>query len=142
MKTTILTAILVALCIVGPARAEEAKPAASGQFLVTGIALGMWLLPPSDLSLLAGIVLFAVGTSGGQVVSEIMWASAFGRLSLGTVRGVTYPMQTIFAAMGPLLVGILYDVTGGYQVAFALMVFGCLLSAALVLTAPTAAIRD
>ena len=69
---------------------------------------------------------------GSQVVGEVMWAGYYGRLSLGTVRGVSYPIQTIFAALGPLLVGLLYDLSGSYQSSFAIMVVGCLASAGLI----------
>lgn len=108
------------------------RPAASFQFLLTGLGLGMWLLPPSGPTLLAGILLFGLGASGSQVVAEIMWASSFGRLSLGTVRGVAYPIQTIFAAIGPFVVGLLYDLSGSYQSSFAIMVVGCVASAGLI----------
>lgn len=108
------------------------RPAASLQFVLTGLGLGMWVLTPSEPTLLAGILLFGLGASGSQVVAEIMWASAYGRFSLGTVRGVAYPIQTLFAAMGPLVVGLLYDLSGSYQSSFAIMLVGCMASAALI----------
>ena len=108
------------------------KPFASIQFLLTGLGLAMWLLPASDASLLAGIVLFGMGASGSQVVAEVMWAGFFGRMSLGTVRGVAYPISTFFAAVGPFVVGLLYDLSGNYQSSFAIMVFGCVASAILI----------
>jgi OFA family oxalate/formate antiporter-like MFS transporter len=108
------------------------KPFASFQFLLTGLGLGMWLLPPSPASLLAGILFFGMGASGSQVVAEVMWAGFYGRLSLGTVRGVAYPIQTVFAAVGPFVVGLLYDMSGSYQSSFAIMVVGCVASAGLI----------
>jgi len=92
----------------------------------------MWLLPPSEASLLAGIILFGMGASGSQVVAEVMWASFYGRLSLGAVRGIAYPISTFFAGVGPLAVGLLYDLSGSYQVSFAIMLVGCLASAGLI----------
>jgi MFS family permease len=108
------------------------RPFASFQFLLTGLSLGLWLLPPSGATLLAGIILFGLGASGSQVVAEVMWASFYGRLSLGTVRGVAYPIQTFFAAVGPFVVGLLYDLSGSYQSSFAIMLVGCLASAGLI----------
>lgn len=108
------------------------KPVASLHFTLTGLGVAMWLLPPSDTTLLAGIVLFGLGASGSQIVSEIIWANFYGRVSLGTVRGIAYPVQTMFAALGPLIVGLLYDLSGSYQSSFAIMLAGCALSAALI----------
>ena len=108
------------------------RPAASLQFILTGLGVGMWLLPASEWSLLAGIIFFGMGASGSQVVAELIWASYYGRLSLGTARGIAYPIQTVFAAVGPLVVGLLYDVSGSYRSSFAIMVVGCLTSAALI----------
>jgi cyanate permease len=108
------------------------KPAASCQFLLTGLGLAMWLLPPSEASLLAGIIFFGLGASGSQVVAEVIWASYYGRLSLGTARGVAYPISTMFAAVGPLAVGLLYDLSGSYQSSFSIMIAGCVASAILI----------
>jgi OFA family oxalate/formate antiporter-like MFS transporter len=108
------------------------KLAATTGFVLTGLGVGMWVIPPSDLTLLVGIVLFGIGASGSQVTAEVMWASFYGRLSLGAVRGIAYPISTFFAAVGPLAVGLLYDLSGGYQVSFAVMLVGCLAAAALI----------
>jgi MFS transporter, OFA family, oxalate/formate antiporter len=108
------------------------KPTASVGFLLTGLGLGMWLFPPSEATLLAGILLGGLGASGSQVIAELMWAGYYGRRSLGTVRSVAYPISTVFAAIGPLVVGLLYDVSGSYQMSFAIMAVGCLASAALI----------
>jgi hypothetical protein len=108
------------------------KPAASFGFILAGLGIGLWLPPPSDATLLAGIVLFGLGVAASQVTSEVIWASFYGRLSLGAVRGIAYPISTLFAAIGPLAVGVLYDLTGGYQVSFAIMVAGCFASVGLI----------
>ncbi len=108
------------------------KHAASVQFTLSAIGLGMWLLPPTPVTLLLGILFFGVGASGSQVIAEVIWASYYGRISLGTVRGITYPIQTIFAGAGPLAVGLLYDLSGNYESSFAVLLGGCLLSAALI----------
>ena len=43
------------------------------------------------------------------------WANSFGRKHLGTIRGATLPVQTIAQASGPLLSGVLFDLTGSYD---------------------------
>jgi MFS family permease len=108
------------------------KSAASLAFVSTGLGLGAWLLPASPGTLLAGVILFGLGAGCSQVAGELIWASFYGRLSLGTVRGVSYPLQSLFASAGPLVVGLMYDFSGSYHSAFAMMMMGCLLSAGLV----------
>lgn len=108
------------------------QPAASFAFVATGLGVGAWLLPASPGTLLAGVILFGLGAGCSQVAAELIWANFFGRLSLGTVRGISYPLQSLFASAGPLLVGIMYDVSGSYHSAFAMMMVGCLISAGLV----------
>lgn len=108
------------------------KPTVSLQFLLVALGLGAWLLPPSTPTLLGGLILFGVGAAGSQIASEILWATFYGRQSLGTVRGIAYPLQTFFAAIGPFVVGLLYDLSGSYQSSFAIMVVGCLASAVVI----------
>jgi MFS family permease len=108
------------------------RPAASLQFVLQGAGIAMWLLPPAPPVILAGLVLFGFGGAGSAVISEVIWARYYGRLSLGTVRGVAYPLQTVLVSMGPLGIGLLYDLTGGYQSSFAVMAVGSLLAALLI----------
>ncbi len=108
------------------------KLAASVGFLLTGAGLLFWMLPSSGATLIVGIVLFGLGASGGQVALEVIWPDFFGRVSLGTVRGVAYPVSTFFAATGPLALGLIFDLTGSYRAGFGLMIVGCLAAAALI----------
>lgn len=108
------------------------KLAAAAGYLFTAAGLALWVLPPSPVTLVGGIVLFGVGGSGSHVASEIIWADFFGRLSLGTVRGLAYPFSTFFAATGPLALGVIFDVTGSYQFGFGVMIGGCIAAAALI----------
>jgi MFS family permease len=110
------------------------KGTAAFCFLVTALGLAFWLVPPSTVTLLAGIVLFGIGASGTRVSEELMWPSYFGRLSLGAVRGVSYPIRGFFAGLGPIAAGVVWDLSGAYSPAFIVMLVGCLLSAGLMLT--------
>ena len=108
------------------------KPVASLQFVATAAGIAMWLLPPSVPSIVLGLILFGLGGSGGAVVSEMIWAGFYGRLSLGAVRGIAYPLQNVLGAFGPLAIGLLYDVSGTYAGAFLVMTVGSLAAAGLV----------
>jgi MFS family permease len=108
------------------------KPIASLQFVVTAAGIAMWLLPATVPTVVLGLVLFGLGGSGGAVVSEMIWAGFYGRLSLGAVRGIAYPLQNILGAFGPLGIGLLYDLSGSYASAFLAMAIGSLIAAGLV----------
>jgi MFS family permease len=102
------------------------------QFSLAAVGIAMWLLPPSPATLIIGLILFGFGNGGSQVVAEVIWAEFFGRISLGTVRSVSYPLQTAFSALGPVVMGLMYDTSGSYQSSFVVMVAGSLLAAGLV----------
>ena len=44
----------------------------------------------------------------------IAWADYFGRASFGAIRGVALTMQVTAQASGPLVSGVLRDLTGDY----------------------------
>lgn len=101
-------------------------------FLVRAMGLVLWLLPPSPPTLIAGLVFIGLGVGGNMVLSELLWAVFFGRISLGTVRSIAYPLQTVFSAVGPLVMGMLYDTSGSYRSSFMVMVAGFVLATALI----------
>ena len=68
-------------------------------------------------------------------MSEVIWAHYYGRLSLGTVRGLAYPFQTVLVSLGPLGIGLIYDLTGGYESSFVIMAIGSLIAAMSILLA-------
>ena len=66
----------------------------------------------------------------------VLYADYFGRISIGTIRGLTHPAVMAANAAGPLIGGIIYDARGGdYSIAF--LAFGAvtLVGALLVLFA-------
>jgi MFS family permease len=50
---------------------------------------------------------------------SMIFATYFGRQSLGTIRGIASPIQMGLNALGPVLGGLAYDITGSYFLAFA-----------------------
>ncbi len=62
--------------------------------------------------------LFGAAVGGIIVVPPVAYADYFGRQSLGAIRGVTEPFVALGQAIGSVLSGIVYDITGTYQGAF------------------------
>jgi MFS family permease len=71
---------------------------------------------------LAETYLFAVlqGLVGNGIntLAPLLWASYYGRESLGSIYGLSRAAQVSGFAIGPLASGIVYDATGSYRSAF------------------------
>ena len=63
---------------------------------------------------------FGAGIGGLIALFPVAWANCFGRKNLGTIRGVTLPVQTLAQATGPLLSGTLFDLSGSYTLSLSL----------------------
>jgi len=56
----------------------------------------------------------------------VAWADYFGRANFGAIRGLALSAQVLAQASGPLLAGVLRDLTGDYRAAlygFAVLAF-------------------
>ncbi|GBD11297.1 hypothetical protein HRbin23_00952 [bacterium HR23] len=78
-----------------------------------------------------GAIIFGAGVGGLLTLVPVTWANYYGRTNLGTIRGVTLPVQVGSQAIGPLLIGTLYDLRHSYDTALVLAIIlvavaGCL----------------
>ena len=85
--------------------------------------------------------LFGLGIGGVLTLLPMAWADYFGRESYGAIRGVALSLQVLAQAAGPVLSGLLRDISGTYTPS--LLVFGTLsvlaILAALAARRPTPA---
>ena len=60
-----------------------------------------------------------LGLSTGFImnISAVIWPNYYGRLHLGSIRGVSTASGVAFAALGPLPFGLVYDITDNYSLA-------------------------
>jgi OFA family oxalate/formate antiporter-like MFS transporter len=107
--------------------AERVDPriAAMLRFVIQAVGLGLAISTGNLFCLYAGFFLYGVGLGGNMVLPDILWASYFGRRSLGKIRGMGLLISQALAAAGPPFFGFLFDFTGGYGLSFTL--FGCVL---------------
>ena len=79
--------------------------------------------------------LLGFGVGGVHLLLRLTWADYYGRLHLGSIRGLTLPAQIGGQAIGPIIAGFMFDSTGGYETPFT--VFGIIVAfaAVMVLTA-------
>jgi MFS family permease len=90
----------------------------------------------SDLA--AGIISAGViggGVGGLHVLLRFAWADYYGRQHLGTIRGITLPVQIAGQAVGPVTAGFVFDATGNYHSVFLFFAGVVALGSVLVLTA-------
>jgi MFS family permease len=121
--------------------------------LITQITLGpladrgplQYLLFASMLSLTAGLIVLTkastpflahsyavlMGISAGLIslVGGTMFAKYFGRKYLGSLRGGMLTAQVAGSSLGPFITGVIFDLTGSYQISLWVFV-GLLLPAA------------
>jgi len=89
-------------------------------FSMLGTAL---LLGAAHTSALLGYVIFYGLTVGAPLVlMPMVMAESLGLKRLGSVLGITGVFATVGAAIGPVLAGHIFDVTGSYNTAFSVFV--------------------
>ena len=100
-------------------------------------AAGIWVLMRADD--LPKTYLFAIlqglAGSGVNTLAPIMWASYYGRRTLGSIFGISRAAQVAGFALGPLGSAIVFDRTGTYQGAFLTLAIAAIAAAALLTTA-------
>ena len=79
--------------------------------------------------------LLGVGVGGIHLLLRLTWADYYGRLHLGSIRGLTLPAQIGGQAIGPIIAGFMYDSTGGYEMPFTAFGIIVAFAAVMVLTA-------
>ena len=79
--------------------------------------------------------LLGFGVGGIHLLLRLTWADYYGRLHLGSIRGLTLPAQIGGQAMGPIIAGFMFDSTGGYETPFTIFGLIVAFAAVMVLTA-------
>jgi sugar phosphate permease len=86
-------------------------------------------------SALVSASILGIGVGGLHFLLRLAWADYYGRQHIGTIRGVTLPVQIGGQALGPVAAGVVFDLTGGYHGAFVLFAAAVSLASFFVLAA-------
>lgn len=97
--------------------------------ILVGAIAALEAIATSAQAFLAAM-LFGVAIGSMFTTLPVAWADFFGRESYGAIRGIALSIQVLAQAAGPLISGVLRDVTGNYSAA--LMCFIGLAGSALV----------
>ena len=111
-----------------------ARPAVIGNFTVIAVASLLLLVPQVPGAMVAFLVLHGFATAAEDVVVPLIVAQRFGSQHLGRVYGLLLLALVPGGAIGPIVAGRVFDLTGSYTpvfVAFALA--NCTAVAALAL---------
>ena len=105
--------------------------------VMTLCAIGLVLLIVARTPAMAYAYAVVYGLALGGYLSLVptMWATYFGRESLGAIRGFTFPLLQLLSALSPVFAGWVYDVSGDYTWAFIPFAGMYVVAAALVLLA-------
>jgi len=91
-------------------------------FLILVVAL-FWLQFAEELWMLyLFVVIYAIANGGLYTLISPMAAELFGMGSHGVILGIVVFSSTIGGAVGPVLAGHIFDVSGSYQLAFLICV--------------------
>jgi cyanate permease len=133
MSTVALTQLASTLLWGLVAERMDIRKAAMAQFLIQAVGIIVALASARLDLLYAGFFVYGIGLGGSFVLREVVWANYFGRISLGTVRGMGVFLTNVFAACGAPFFGFLFDLTGGYTLSFSVFVAALLASAFLIM---------
>jgi MFS family permease len=76
-----------------------------------------------------------ISTGLWAVSADVAWTSFFGKKYLGSIRGVTFAVGTVGAAIGPVPLGLVYDATSSYSGAIIAYMVLPLIALAVLMTA-------
>jgi len=113
-----------------------ARFVAAGSLACFGTAVALMLVATNAFHLFASTTLFGFGAGSNMVIQTYLWASYFGRASLGGIRGIALPAVLVASAAGAPVVGYIHDFTGGYALAWQISI-GIWAGAILVMLAAT-----
>lgn len=97
-----------------PRRVETRFALMSVAIVLGSSALGL-LAVSSPAEAYIAAALFGIGIGGLLTMLPLAWADYFGRRSFGAIRGAALTVQVLAQAAGPLLSGMLRDVSGSYD---------------------------
>lgn len=108
-----------------------------GLYLLGMVALTLLVQTDTLVETYAAVILIGLIGTGVNTLAPLMWATNYGRGSLGAIHGVGRAAQVMGFAVGPLVAGIAYDTTGTYREVFLLMAGVALVAAVLMAAART-----
>ena len=99
----------------------------------TGFALLLLIGAQTLWQLYFYAAVYGLTMGGWPTLSNLVWASYFGRQHAGAIRGVVTPVGSVVSAASPVLAGVMWDRLGSYTVPFLLFSAAWVLAGLLML---------
>ncbi len=132
--TTRAVMMAVTLPLVGlAAERTSIGPVRALPFVLQAIGAALFLLADRVYFLFPALIVYGVGITSLSVTQEVLWANAFGRMSLGAIRSIGFVITFGFGATGPIVMNFIYDQLGSYRPAFIIFLGFFAVSAVLIL---------
>ena len=109
---------------------------AAGSYLGLATAIGLMLVGQNEFFLFVSTITFGLSVGAGMIVQSYIFAAYFGRMFLGSIRGIVLPVMLISAGMGAPWVRYIRDSTGSYITSWWL-ILSIYLVAALIISSAT-----
>lgn len=111
---SLMSAAAAVTCGMLPRRVPMRYPlAATGAMLALSVVLLLGVRSAAQGFAGAGLFGFAIGAV--LTLLPVAWADYFGRAHYGAIRGIALSAQVLAQATGPLLSGVLRDLSGDYR---------------------------
>ncbi|MPZ75008.1 MAG: MFS transporter [Deltaproteobacteria bacterium] len=117
----------------------EIRKSSMIMFLIQAFGLGIAIATGQLAPVYLGFCLYGIGLGGSWILQELIWATYYGRFSLGMVRGLGVLVTHALGAAGAPFFGFVHDATGSYVSSFVMFIVALVIAAflGLVVQAPT-----
>lgn len=112
----------VTAMIAGPL-VDRLGPVKLVRFNLLVLVVALFYIQVVSSPALAAIYAVLLGVSGGswQIINSVTWAHLYGRRGLGRIQGSATMISITAAAVGPLPLSAMHDLTGDYSFALVVM---------------------
>jgi sugar phosphate permease len=110
------------------------KPMLAFVYLLRVAAFTLLFLTRDPAMLMVVAIISGLSLTGSFAMASALTADIFGRFSVGSIFGLVFLVHQMGAALGSWLAGVLFDVSGGYGIAFTVACGLLLVGAGLSLT--------
>ncbi len=86
--------------------------------VLQGVGLTVLIVSGGSTTTWAGIVVLGLGMGGVGALTPLVIADTFGLRQFGSIMGLTRMPITVPVLIGPLMAGVIFDSTGGYNLMF------------------------
>lgn len=129
-----MAAVTAAMSILAGYLVDRIDPRRLFVISMFGLISGCVLIQLISTPVMAVVYAMLLGVSSGtiRIVNGVTWAHIYGRRGLGRIQGSAVMVSITFAAIGPLPLSWLRDITGDYPVGLDAMAGLCVLATVLI----------